>query len=108
VYGLVGGRQLFSAKELTLRPGAAITLKDPGAFGMILLQGYGRIGPWPLQCPAMIHYGELTHDEYFVSATAAREGIRIENLGSEPLVILRYFGPDTHDDMPVNPLQSTP
>ncbi len=100
VYGRFAGRQLFSAKELTVQPGVTMTLQDPGAFGMILLQGYGRIGPHSLQTPAMIHYGELTHDEYFVSAVAAREGVTIENIGSEPLVILRYFGPDAHDDMP--------
>ena len=105
VYGRFQNRQLFSAKELTVQPGVAMTLKDPGAFGMILLQGYGRISSGrnpghPLQTPAMIRYGELTHDEYFVTARAALEGVTIENLGSEPIVILRYFGPDTHEDLP--------
>ena len=100
VYGRFAGRQLFSAKELTVQPGVTVTLRDPGAFGMILMQGYGRIGPHPLQTPAMIRYGELTHDEYFVSHAAAREGVAIENQGGEPLVILRYFGPDVHADLP--------
>jgi hypothetical protein len=100
VYGQVEGQQLFSAKELTVQPGAKVTLRDEGAYGMILTQGYGRLGQWTLQCPAMIHYGELTQDEYFVSAPAAREGVVIENLGQEPLVLLRYFGPDTHSAMP--------
>jgi hypothetical protein len=100
VYGRFAGRQLFSAKELTVQPGVTTTLRDPGAFGMILMQGYGRIGPHLLQTPAMIRYGELTHDEYFVSHAAAREGVAIANRGSEPLVILRYFGPDVHEDMP--------
>lgn len=101
VYGRVEGRQLFSAKELTLAPGAELVLRDPGAYGMILMQGYGRLGAWSLRCPALIRYGELTEDEYFVSATAARDGVKVVNLGTEPLVILRYFGPDTHADLPV-------
>ena len=100
VYGRFANRQLFSAKELTIQPGVKMTQTDPGAYGMILMQGNGRIGPHPLQTPAMIRYGELTHDEYFVSAPAAREGVVVENTGSELLVILRYFGPDVHDDMP--------
>jgi hypothetical protein len=105
VYGRFHQRQLFSAKELTVQPGMKMTLTDPGAYSMILMQGYGRIGDGrdvrhPLQTPAMIRFGELTYDEYFVSVAAAREGIVVENRGSEPLVILRYFGPDTHNDMP--------
>jgi hypothetical protein len=100
VYGRVEGRQLFSAKELTVASGAEIVLRDSGAYGMILMQGYGRLGRWPLRCPALIRYGELTDDEYFVSAPAARAGVRVANLGVEPLVILRYFGPDAHADLP--------
>lgn len=103
VYGRFAGRQLFSAKELTVQPGVTMTLQDPGAFGLILLQGYGRLGSHQLETPAMIRYGELTYDEYFVTAAAAREGISIENNGQEPLVILRYFGPDVHQDMPELP-----
>ena len=45
VYGTIDGQQLFSAKELTLEPGASCTLQDPGASGWITVQGRGRIGP---------------------------------------------------------------
>ena len=44
VYGTIDGEQLFSAKELTLEPGAKCTLKDPGASGWITVQGRGRMG----------------------------------------------------------------
>ncbi len=57
VYGTVDGEQLFSAKELTLEPGAKCTLKDPGASGWITVQGRGRIGKLDLQTPAMIRFG---------------------------------------------------
>jgi hypothetical protein len=53
-----------------------------------------------LQTPAMIRYGELTEDEVFVSHDAARAGVIFENTGSEPLVTLRYFGPDINPDAP--------
>ncbi|QDV66299.1 hypothetical protein [Crateriforma conspicua] len=100
VYGTVDGRQLFSAKELTIQPGAKCKLQDPGASSWITVQGRGRMGKLDLQTPAMIRFGEHTTDEVFISHTAATAGVEIENTGSEPLVGLRYFGPDTHENLP--------
>jgi hypothetical protein len=100
VYGTVDGQQLFSAKELTVEPGAKCTLKDPGASGWITVQGRGKMGRLNLQTPAMIHFGEETEDEVFITHEAATAGVVIENTGSEPLVGLRYFGPDTHPKLP--------
>ena len=100
VYGTVDGQQLFSAKELTVEPGAKCILKDPGASGWITVQGKGRMGKLALQTPAMIRFGEETEDEVFITAEAATRGVEIENTGSEPLVGLRYFGPDTHPSLP--------
>jgi hypothetical protein len=101
VYGTVAGKQLFSAKELTIAPGAKMTLKDGGASGLITMQGRGRIGKLALECPAMIRFGEMTEDEVFITAKAAQEGVVIENLAKEcPLVMLRYFGPDVHGKLP--------
>ncbi len=100
-YGRVDGKQYFSAKELTVMPGVRMTLKDNGASGVIVTQGRGRIGDLPLECPSMIRFGEMTEDEVFISARAAREGVVIENLGREcPLVLLRYFGPEVNPNAP--------
>ncbi|MBM4000655.1 MAG: hypothetical protein FJ297_14150 [Planctomycetes bacterium] len=100
VYGRIDGKQLFSAKELTVEPGSKCVLRDPAASGWITVQGKGRIGPLALQTPAMIRFGETTEDEVFISHEAANRGVEIENTGSEPLVSLRYFGPDAHADLP--------
>lgn len=100
VYGTVDGKQLFSAKELTLQPGAKCLLQDPGASSWITVQGRGRMGPMELQTPVMIRFGENTSDELFITHTAATKGVEIENTGTEPLVGLRYFGPDTHSELP--------
>lgn len=100
VYGTVDGKQLFSAKELTLQPGAKCTLQDPGASSWITVQGRGRMGKLDLQTPVMIRFGENTSDEVFITHKAATGGVEIENTGTEPLVGLRYFGPDTHDNLP--------
>jgi len=96
VYGTVNGEELFSARELTIEPGAKATIKDAGAYGLIAVQGTGTIGGHRLQTPAMIRFGELTEDEYFVTEEAARGGVALANTGSEPLVTLRYFGPHVH------------
>lgn len=100
VYGRVDSQQLFSAKELTVQPGAKCTLKDPGPSGWITVQGKGTMGKLALQTPAMIRFGQETEDEVFISAEAAKRGVVIENTGSEPLVGLRYFGPDTFEKLP--------
>jgi hypothetical protein len=96
VYGKVNGRELFSAKELTVPPGRTAIMKDVGAYGLNAVQGCGTINGRPLQTPAMIRFGELTADEYFVTFDAARAGVTFVNTGVEPLVTLRYFGPDVH------------
>ncbi len=100
VYGTIDGSQLFSAKELTIQPGTRCVLRDPGASGWITVQGQGRLGPLTLQTPAMIRFGEGTEDEVFISYEAARAGVTVENTGREPLVGLRYFGPDVHANLP--------
>jgi hypothetical protein len=48
----------------------------------------------------MIRFGEETEDEVFITHEAAQRGVTVENTGSEPLVGLRYFGPDVHAKLP--------
>ncbi|MCY2962214.1 MAG: hypothetical protein NT069_00935 [Planctomycetota bacterium] len=100
VYGKVSGKQLFTAKELTVQPGKKCTIQDGGAYGWITVQGRGRIGSVELQSPVMIRHWEITQDEVFVTAKRAAAGVEIENTGTEPLVGLRYFGPDAQPEAP--------
>ncbi len=100
VYGLTDGKQLFTARELTVEPGAKCVLKDAGPSGWITVQGKGRMGKLNLQTPVIIHFGEHTEDEVYITHEAATRGVEVENTGSEPLVSLRYFGPDTHPSVP--------
>ena len=91
----------FSAKELTVLPGASVTIKDGGPYGLILMQGHGTMGVWNIETPTLIRYGQLTNDEFFVSAAAAAEGVTIANPSdADPIVMLKHFGPDAHDNMP--------
>lgn len=101
VYGTIAGEQKFSAKELTVKPGGRCTLHDKGASGLIVTQGHGKIGKLAIDCPGLIRFGQMTQDEVFITAEAAAAGVTIENhSATDPLVTLRYFGPDVHTDMP--------
>ena len=102
VYGQVDGQQLFTAKELTVEPGGSCTITDDAAFSWITVQGRGSIGNVELQTPVMIRFGAMTEDEVFVTAKRAGEGVEIRATGSEPLVGLRYFGPDAQPNAPSN------
>jgi hypothetical protein len=91
---IVYRNDLFAAKELVVLPGATVAIKDAGPYGMIMLQGHGTMGVWPIEAPALIRFGQLTNDEYFVSAKAASEGVVIHNPSkSDPIVMLKHFGP---------------
>jgi hypothetical protein len=101
VYGNINGEQLFSAKELTIRPGVKCTIRDNGAYGLIVVQGSGRMNRLTLECPKLIRFVELTEDEVFCTEPAARAGVVFENTSEvEDLVVLRYFGPGVNPDAP--------
>ena len=88
----------FSAKELTVLPGATVTVRDAGAYGLIVMQGHGRMGAWDIETPALIRFGQLTSDEFFVSEAAARAGVKIVNpSATDPIVMLKHFGPGNPD-----------
>ena len=88
----------YSAKELTVDPGATVTIYDQAAYGMIMMQGHGKMGVWDIETPALIRYGQLTNDEFFVSEQAAKEGVTIVNRSSsDPIVMLKHFGPENPD-----------
>lgn len=88
----------FSATELTVLPGATVTVRDEAPYGFIVVQGHGTIDDHPLESPALVRYGQQTDDEYFVSEAAAKRGVTIRNpSGSDPLVMLKHFGPGRTD-----------
>lgn len=80
------------AKRLTVNPGQSAIIYDKAAYGLILIQGKGMFGNWEIETPTLIHYGELTNDEFFVTEKAAKGGIKIINTSStEPIVMLKHF-----------------
>jgi hypothetical protein len=101
------GTGWYSAKELTVLPRRSVTITDAAAYGLIVVQGDGTIGPHHVGAPTMIRFGEMTQDELFVSSDAATAGVRIENAsGSDPLVVLKHFGPGNPDNEPLRALRA--
>ena len=90
--------EAYSAKELTVLPGKTVTIKDNAAYGLIILQGHGKMGVWNVDTPALIRFGQLTYDEFFVTESAAKDGVVIANTSqSDPLVMLKHIGPNNPD-----------
>jgi len=90
--------EAFSAKELTVKPGRTVRIKDAAAYGMYVIQGHGTFGVHTVETPALIRFGQLTQDEYFVSEQAAVDGVDITNASKcDDLVILKHFGAGNPD-----------
>ncbi|MGD0579207.1 MAG: hypothetical protein ABSC08_09800, partial [Bryobacteraceae bacterium] len=83
-------------------PGQSVTITDAAAYGVILTQVRGTQGKLIVETPSLIRYGEMTMDEVFVSAAAAKAGLRIANTSREEnLVMLKHFGPNNPEAAPL-------
>lgn len=91
---IVYSTPFYSAKELTVHPGHSVIIHDAAAYGLIVIEGHGSVGKLEVETPTVIRFGQMTHDELFVSAPAAKQGVRVTNRSSrENLVLLKHFGP---------------
>jgi len=96
------GTKFYSAKELTVLPGRSAVIRDAAAYGLILTEGRGAVGRLEVETPSMIRFSEMTSDELFVTADAARHGVKITNTSDkENLVLLKHFGPGNPDAAPL-------
>jgi hypothetical protein len=88
----------YSAKELTVRPSLSVTIRDAAAYGVIVVQGWGLMGKVEVETPSLIRFGQMTKDELFVTAEAAKGGVTVTNRSDkEDLVMLKHFGPGNPD-----------
>ncbi|MBI2688152.1 MAG: hypothetical protein HYX27_17755 [Acidobacteria bacterium] len=86
---VVYGSPHFSARELSVAPGATVTTKDPLPYGALVVQGRGSINGLDCEVPSIVRYGQMTADEFYVTAAE----VTITNASQiEPLVILKNFG----------------
>ena len=85
----------IAAKELTVNPGQSAVIADGATYGCIFVQGHGKFGVYDAEAATLLHFGQQSTDEFFVSDRAAKKGVVITNLSKvEPLVVLKHFGPN--------------
>ena len=76
-------------------PGQTVTVKDDTAYGLIMVQGHGRINGQPLETPVMLRFGQFSRDEYFVGYGTASSGVTLTNESDyDNLVMLKHFPSD--------------
>ncbi len=81
-----------AAKEVTVLPGKEYVLTDQACYCALVVQGHGAFGAFECEAPELVRYGDITGDEFFVSETAAKNGVKIKNTSTyQPLVILQNF-----------------
>ena len=92
--------EYIAAKELTVYPGQTAAIRDGAAYGCIFIQGRGTFGVYDAEAATLLHFGQQSTDEFFVSEAAARRGVTVTNTSKvEPLVLLKHFGPN-HPEVP--------
>ena len=85
----------IAGKEITVAPGATVTVKDAACYCALAVQGFGEFGEFKCEAPGVLRFEDISADEFFVSKDAAEKGITITNNSTcEPLVILQNFAND--------------
>jgi hypothetical protein len=88
------GSSKFCGKRLTLRPGATVSLVEPGVHSVFVWSGEGSFAGQP------VRGGDHDLDELVVSHDAAVRPHEVRCSGTEPLVLFSLFGPDLHFRVP--------
>lgn len=88
------GSQKFSGKRLSLEPGASFTSQENGVFSLLVWRGEGRIAGRPVRA------NSLSDDELLVVHDRAVQPMVYENTGTEPMIVIKFFGPGINPDSP--------
>jgi hypothetical protein len=95
------GTTKFSGKKLVVDPGCTYLTKDAGVHSVLVWSGSGTFGGVPVEG------GDPDHDEVLVTHDRAARGVEVRNTGREPIVAIKFFGPDVNSDVPMIERRST-
>ena len=87
----------FSGKRLVVQPGAKFTSTERGVYSILVEKGRGTYGGLEVEA------GNFGFDELVVSHARAIKPLEVVNTGSEPLAVIKFFGPDINLDAPMLP-----
>lgn len=85
----------FSGKKIVVRPGGTFTTTERGVYNLIVWHGKGTFAGLPIDS------SDRTMDELLVTHDRAIKPTVIENLGTEEMVIVTFYGPDVNPDVPM-------
>ena len=95
------GTTKFSGKKLVVEPGCTYVTKDAGVHNVLVWAGSGTYGGVPVKGR------DPEQDEVLVTHERAVRGVEVRNTGREPLVAIKFFGPDVNPDVPMIERRST-
>jgi hypothetical protein len=88
------GSSKFCGKRLTVQPGRAVSLTEPGVYSVFIWSGEGTFAGHD------VRGGDHELDELVVAHDAATVPHEVRCTGADPLVLFSLFGPDLHVDVP--------
>lgn len=88
------GTRKFSGKRLVLEPGCVYETTENGIHSVFVLEGRGTVGGLEVEG------GVPGQDELLITTARSQKGVAYANTGDEPLVVIRFFGPDINPDAP--------
>ena len=78
-------REIVSGKRLVVHPGQSFTASERGVYTVLVWRGKGRFGGLDVEG---LNFGQ---DELLVSHAAAVQPVKVENTGSQDLIIFKFF-----------------
>jgi hypothetical protein len=85
----------FSGKKLIVRAGQTYQSREPGVYSIFVLEGAGLYGTVEVQA------GVPGLDELLITHGRAIRDLPVRNTGERDLVVVKFFGPDIHPDVPI-------
>jgi hypothetical protein len=73
---------------------------DKGVYNILVYRGEGRYDGHSIKA------GDFDREELLVSYARATTPIKVENTGREDLMVIKFFGPDVNQDVPMIPRYS--
>lgn len=85
----------FSGKKLTVEPGGRYTSVERGVYNLLVWRGEGTFDGLDVDAR------DSSRDELLVSHDRAVRPLEITNSGTEPMIVVKFFGPDINPDVPM-------
>ncbi len=88
-----GDNPKFTGTKITVDPAKTFVSQDKGVYSVFVWDGEGTFGGVPIQGTAD-QVGDHTRDELIVTYERAMKPLEIKNTGNQPLLLIKFFGPD--------------